>query len=213
MNPLNFMSIFFIIFAISITLLFFGHYNKDQFFLAFSMGNSTSSTFLDNSNHTESFNYKNDNKSSTVLPTHYEEKNDNCPPKPVPLLRDENFKSIYPELEPREIRIKVPTLANTGSLLILEGSGYIPLEKVRIELMIEWRSTSPNFENKTFIICKTVNTDRSGIFSTTLEIPESHMNTKGSGKYSIIGMDSRQEKNMTASFVPSKIGFSFRQEH
>jgi hypothetical protein len=55
-------------------------------------------------------------------------------------------------------------------------------------------------------------TDSSGSFTTTLQLPETPIDTTGIGKYSIIGMESRQEKIATGSFITSDIKISSRQE-
>ena len=141
------------------------------------------------------------------------EERDTCPPKPTALERDpRTSQSIEPDAEPAPlIQIKVPTITNTGSTLLIEGSGYIPLEQVRVELSVNWLSNSPEFKDKSFFQCKTIETNNSGSFATTLKLPETPFPTKGMGKYSIIGMESRQEKTAFGSFLTSKIGFSFRQ--
>jgi hypothetical protein len=142
-----------------------------------------------------------------------QEVRDTCPPKPTSLEMDpRTSESLVPGVDPAPpIQIKVPTLANTGSTLLIEGTGYIPLEQVRVELSVDWASSSPELIDETFYECKIVIADKLGSFKTTLKLPEIPFYTTGSGKYSIIGMESMQEKTTTASFLTSKIGFSFRQ--
>jgi hypothetical protein len=152
-----------------------------------------------------------DNKSLKLV-QELGEKN-TCPPKPTSLERNlQTSKSIEDGGDQgTPISIKVPTIANTGSSLLIEGTGYIPLEQVRIELSVDWLSTSPEFKDKSFFQCKMIETNNSGSFATTLKLPETPFPTKGMGKYSIIGMESRQEKTAFGSFLTSKMGFSFRQ--
>ena len=150
-------------------------------------------------------------KSSGLVPQLQER--DTCPPKPTALEMDSRTsESREPGVDPAPpIQIDVPTLANTGSTLLIEGTGYIPLEQVRVELSVDWASSSPELIDETFYECKIVIADKLGSFKTTLKLPEIPFYTTGSGKYSIIGMESLQEKSPTASFLTSKIGFSFRQ--
>jgi hypothetical protein len=133
-------------------------------------------------------------KSTSKLVQKIAEK-DTCPPKPTSLERDPRTKSLEPDADPGPpIRINVPTLANTGSILIIEGTGFIPLEEVRVELLVDWVSSSPDLKNKTFFQCKIVQADNLGSFSTILQLPEMPLDTTSIGKYSIIGMESRQEE-------------------
>ena len=141
------------------------------------------------------------------------EERDTCPPKPTTLERDpRTSKAIEPDAEPAPlIQIMVPTVTNTGSTLLIEGSGYIPLEQVRVELAVNWLSNSPEFKDKSFFQCKTVVTNSSGSFTTTLKLPETSIDTTGIGNYSIIGMESRQEQIRIGAFITSDIKFSSRQ--
>ena len=121
-------------------------------------------------------------------------------------------ETLGPDTEPAPpILIKVPTLANTNRTLLIEGTGYIPLEQVRVGLSVDWISSSAELKDKTFFQCKMVVANNLGSFATTLKLPEMPLDTIGMGKYSIIGMESRQEKTASGSFLTSKIGLSFRQ--
>ena len=149
---------------------------------------------------------------SSIMGQQVEER-DTCPLKPTSLeWEPRTSESSEPNAESAPtIRIKVPTLANTGSTLLVEGTGYIPLEQVRVELSVDWISSSPALKDKTFFQCKIIVANSLGSFTTTLKLPEMPFDTKGTGKYSIIGMESRQEKTKSSSFLTSDIGFSFRQ--
>ena len=141
------------------------------------------------------------------------EERETCPPKPTALERDPRTpESLDPDEEPAPpIQIKIPTLANTNSTLLIEGTDFIPLEQVRVELSVNWIPNSPELKDETFFQCKIVVANNLGSFTTTLKLPEMPLDTIGIGKYSIIGMESRQEKTASGSFLTSKIGLSFRQ--
>jgi hypothetical protein len=141
------------------------------------------------------------------------EEKDECPPKPTSLETDpRTSESLQSDAEPPpRIQIKAPTLANIGSSILIEGTGYIPLEQVRVELAVDWIFSSPEFKGETFYECKIVVANSLGSFETTLKLPEMPLDVTGNGKYSIIGMESRQEKTRLGFFLTSNIGFSFRQ--
>lgn len=212
-----FFYLFFIISAIYIglTFIFLEESSKGLAFMVFAMDdNSIFTSSLPISSSLDDLQKSEEivDKSSRVV--QQTEEGDTCPPKPTELERDpRTSESVEPDAEPAPpIRIKVPTAANTGSTLLIEGTGFIPLEQVRVELSIDWASSSlPELKDKTFYECKIVVANRLGNFETTLKLPEMPLYTTGIGKYSIIGMESRQEETRSGSFSTSKIGFSFRQ--
>lgn len=206
--------LFFIIFAICIGLtLFFENHSMKLSFSVFAMDNSifTASLPIKTNFQDQQKSHEIHNKSSNLA--QQLEEVDTCQPKPTILETDQRIpKSINPDTEPPPpIRIKVPTITNTGSTLLIEGTGFIPSEQVRVELSVDWISSSHELKDKTFYQCKMVVTNSSGCFVTTLSLPEMPFYTKGTGKYSIIGMESKQEKTALGSFSTSNIGFSFRQ--
>jgi hypothetical protein len=206
--------LFFLICAIYIEyILFFEEFSKDISFMVLAMDNPIFMSLIHISTNFQYYQHAEEivNKPSN-LSQQIEEVNA-CPPKPTLLEKDLRIsKSMEFDTEfPDPIRIKVPTITNTGSTLLIEGTGFIPLEQVRIELSIEWLSNSPEFKDKIFFQCKMVVTDSFGIFTTTLKVPETPKSTTGFGKYNIIGMESRQEKIAMGSFITSEIKFSARQ--
>ena len=133
-----------------------------------------------------------------------------CPPKPETIVLDSTKRKIDTEYK-EPIQVKVPTVASTGSSLSIEGSGFIPDEQVRVELVVDWISHSPEFQGKKLTLCKLIAASEFGNFTTTLNLPKTPIPTNGQGKYSIIGMESKQEQIRLASFKSVGIGFSYRQ--
>lgn len=210
----------FLLFVVSAAIfigmtLFFQESSNHLIFMAFAIDDSDVTLVLKSSNFQNQEPDKIDNTSTKLIQEQQlGQKLDNCPPKPSPSTRDlRNFNTtIDQQNEPRPpIRITVPTIANTGSSLLIDGTGFIPFEKVRIELSIDWSSTSSEFPNKTLIQCQTVATNSYGSFTTTLDLPEAPLHTIGSGKYSIIGMESREEKIALGTFISSKTKIYARQ--
>jgi hypothetical protein len=215
MYYIKYFLLFFVIYAIyTVMTLFFENSSYITTFMVLAVDNPSilNSSLTDGNFLNTQKSDANDNKSSKLV--QQLEQKENCPPKPTALERDpRNPESLEPDAEPAPpIRIKVPTVTNTGSTLLIEGNGFIPLEQVRIELYVDWLSNSPEFKDKSFFQCKMEVTDSSGSFTTTLQLPETPIYTTGTGKYSIIGMESRQEKIATGSFITSDIKISSRQE-
>jgi hypothetical protein len=194
-------------------ILFFEEFSKNLSFMVLAMDNPIFMSLMPNNTN---FQYHQQAEKIVNKPSNLSQQIEEvnaCPPKPTLLEMDpRTSKSMEFDTEPPDpIRIKVPTITNTGSTLLIEGTGFIPLEQIRIELSIEWLSNSPEFKDQNFLQCKMVVADSSGIFTTTLKVPETPRSTTGFGKYSIIGMESRQEKIAMGSFITSEIKFSARQ--
>ena len=155
-----------------------------------------------------------DEKNNKTLKQEQQFQTDTCPPKPS-ILNSDAFTSKSNGSDKKHsgfIRINVPVYATTDRPLLIDGTGFIPFEKVRIELVIDWSSKSSEFTNKSFIHCEITSTNSEGNFQTTFTLPDVPLNTFGTGKYSIIGMESKEEKTSIGRFLSFEgPRFSFRQ--
>ena len=152
--------------------LFFQESSNQRIFMAFAIDGSDMTLVLNSSNIQRQEPDKIDNISTKLLQEQERGQNlDSCPPKPSSSARDlRNFNTtIDQQNKPGlPIRITVPTIANTGSSLIIEGSGFIPSEQVRVELSVDWFSSLPELKDKTLIYCKMVVANSLGEITTVI---------------------------------------------